>query len=228
MSRNEQKTPLTRNLPLVAQSKIIEEIAKRGLPLPCHVVSIEWPLVTVNFDVKNALLPPVQVAPVVFQYANMPIQVGEKGWVFPCPLFMGGITGTGPSDKIADFNELQHNLSALMWFPAANKNWVQPGDIDATTLWGPDGVVLQDVAGDSPDYSLTVDSTGIALVGGDYSIKLTTSSIKLDNGTHSVEINSTGILMDGHLYANHEHLPGTYVAGSTPVTNDSGGVVPGT
>lgn len=230
MSRNEQKTPLTRALPLVALRKISYEIAKRGYPLPCHVVSVEWPMVTVNFDVADALLPPVQVPPVVFQYANMPIQVGEKGWVFPCPLYMGGVTGLGPTDKLAAIDELQHNLSALMWFPAANKKWTQPGNINAQTLWGPDGVVIQDKAGAAPDYSVTVNSTGVTIqkAGGSVSIVLDTNSITLTAGGHTVELNSTGILMDGHPYADHEHEPGTYVAGSTPVTLVSGGVVPGT
>lgn len=224
MSRNEQKTPLTRSLPAVAQKQVFEEIAKRGYPLPCHVVSVQWPLVTVNFDVKDALLPPVQVAPVVFQYANMPIQVGEKGWVFPCPLFMGSVTGVDPADKLADFNEPQHNLSALMWFPAANKNWTQPGDVNATTLWGPNGVVIQDKKGATPDYSVTVNSSGVTITkaGGAVSIVLDTNSLTLTAGGHSIKLDSGGIEMDTHPYANHEHSGVTTGAGVT------GAVVPGT
>lgn len=227
---NAQKTPLTRTLPIVAQRKISEEIARRGIPLPCHVVSIQWPMVTVNFDVADALLPPVQVPPVMFQYGWMPIQVGEKGWVFPCPLYMGSVTGLGPSDKLAAFDELQHNLSALMWFPAGNKNWAQPGNVNAQTLWGPQGVVIQDKAGAAPDFSVTVNSNGVtaAAAGGSVSIAMTASAITLTAAGHTVELNSSGILMDGHPYANHEHEPGTYVAGSTPVTGDSGIVLPGT
>lgn len=226
----DQKVPLTRTLPRVAQRKISEELAKRGYALPCHVVSVQWPMVTVNFDVEDALLPPVQVPPAIFQYGNVPIQVGEKGWVFPCPFYMGGVTGLGPANKLANFNEPQANLSALMFFPAANKGWTPPGNINAYTLWGPQGVVIQDKAGATPDFSVTVNSSGVTVAasGSGPSIALTSSSITLTADGHTVELNSTGILMDGHPYAAHGHLPGTYNVASDPVTGDSAGVVPGT
>lgn len=226
---NEQRQPLTRNLPRVAQKKVKQAFDKLGVPLPCHVVSVQWPFVTVNFDLENAVLPPVQVPLVTWQYIGIPIQVGEKGWVMPRSLYMGGINGMGPANKLANVNEPQANLSALTFVPESNTNWAQPGNINALTLWGPQGVVIQDKTGNAPDFSVTVNSSGVTIASSSGpSIAMTSSAITLSAGGHTVELNSSGILMDGHPYANHEHQPGTYVAGSTAVTGDSGIVVPGT
>jgi hypothetical protein len=51
------------------------------------------------------------------------------------------------------------------------------------------------------------------------------TSISLTVGAHSILINSTGVVIDGRPFLLHDHLPGAFVAGSTPVTGVSGPVV---
>lgn len=60
-----------------------------------------------------------------------------------------------------------------------------------------------------------------------------TMQMRNDAGDAYVEIDGSGninivgntVVINGKNFASHEHFPGTYTAGATPVTGDSGGVV---
>jgi hypothetical protein len=201
-----QKTPYSRTAPLLAQRKALDEIAKRGQALPGHVVAATGAIVTVNFDVTDVTLSQVQMPVFGPEYVRYPIQVGDLGVAFPASVYLGGVSGLGGGT--AD-TTLRGNLSTLVWFPIGNKNWTAPpgGDANTLTLYGKTALELLD--------SIT----------GNASVKLTSSSIALTCGGHTIVIDSTGVHIDGRIFLAHEHTPGAYVVGSSPVTNNSGGVV---
>jgi hypothetical protein len=200
-----QKTPLSRSLPTFAQKKALDEIAKRGLALPGHVVAVTGAIVTVNFDLLDVTLQKVTMPLFGPEYIRYPVQVGDKGVAFPASVYLGGVSGLGGGT--ADLT-MRGNLSTLVWFPIGNKNWTAPPGADANTLtlYGKTALELLDS------------------IAGNGSIKMTSSSITLACGGHTIVINSTGVVIDGRPFLSHIHLPGAYVAGSTPVTNDSGAV----
>lgn len=209
---NAQKTPLSRTLNQFATRKALDEIEKRGLALPGHVISVTGPIVKVNFDVSGATLSQVTMPLFGPEYIRYPVQVGDKGAAFPVDAFMGGVSGLGTGS--ADMT-LQGNLSTLVWFPVGNKNW-SAVDPNAVTIYGPNGVVLKDSAGHT---TATLTPAGLAIAAQ--------SSFSVTVGSHSIVIDSAGVHIDGKLFLTHEHLPGTYVAPSSggPVTGDSGAVV---
>lgn len=201
----EQKIPFVRSLPQFAQRKVLEEIAKRGQSLPGHVVAVAGPIVTVNLDVAGLTLPQVTMPLFGPEYIRYPVQVGDKGVCFPCSVYIGGVSGLGA--EVAAPSTLQGNLSTLVWFPIGNKNWSAVDDPDKVVIYGPNGVELRDTAGAA---ILKVDAT---------------NGLTLSFGGHQIVINSSGVIIDGKTFLLHEHLPGTYIAGSNPVTGDSGAVL---
>lgn len=203
---NEQKTPLVRTLPLLARRKAVAEIQKRGQALPGHVVAVSGALVTINFDVSGATLDQVQMPLAGSEYVRLPIKVGDKGYAATASLSLAGVSGLGIG--VPSFDTVGGNLSALCWVPLGNKNWtaVAAGYL---VMYGPNGVIIQDVATASPTTF----------------VKVTTGEIQLTAGGHTIAISSAGVVIDGIVFAAHTHLPGTYVAGSTAVTGDSGAVV---
>jgi hypothetical protein len=189
-----------------AQKKALDEIAKRGLALPGHVIAVTGAIVTVNFDLLDVTLP--QMAMPIFgpEYVRYPVQVNDLGVAFPASVYLGGVSGLGGGT--ADLT-MRGNLSTLVWFPIGNKNWTAPPGSDANTLtlYGKTAVELLDS------------------IAGNSSLKMTSTSISLTCGGHNITIDSAGVHIDGRIFLAHEHTPGTYVVGGSPVTNNSGGVV---
>lgn len=207
---NAQKTPFMRAMGSFGQRKALDEIEKRGSALPGHVVAVNGPIVTVNFDVKGLTLPQISMPIFGSEYVRLPIQAGDKGAAFPVDFYLGGISGLGGGT--AD-DTLRGNLSALVWFPIGNKNW-SAVDPNAVTLYGPNGVVMKDTAGNT---TATLTPSGLVITAQ--------TSITLSVGSHSIVINASGITIEGRPFLAHQHQPGAYVVGSSPVTNNSGGVV---
>jgi hypothetical protein len=198
------KTPLSRTLSEFTVKKVLDEIRKRGTPLPGHVVSVSGSIVTVNFDVQGVTLPNITMPVIGAEYVRLPIQEGDLGAAWPSSIYLGGVSGLGGG--VADLT-LRGNLSALVWIPIGNKNWAPPTDPNSLELYGPDGVILKDEGGNV-----------VATLN-------TTNGFKVTFGGHTFEITSGGIFLDGTLWTTHDHGPGAYVAGETPVTGTSGGVV---
>lgn len=204
----DQKAPIARTLPLSGQRAALREIALRGYSLPCHVTAISGQIVTVAFDVANSPLPPAQMPVVGAEYIRMPIQRGCKGICRPSSVDIGIVTGLGPANSLPDLNVLPGNLSALVFEPIGNANWTASPNANALVCYGAGaGVILQDIAGSSPNWSVTVNSSGVTIHGAGK-----TWTFNSDGFTWS-----TGIVAE-----THEHSAGTYVAGDTEVTGQSG------
>jgi hypothetical protein len=195
-----QKQPLTKSLSAFAYRKALDEVTKRGTALPGHVLSVDGPFVTVNFDLEDATLPQLTLPLAWPEYDRLPIQPGNKGFAFPIGAYLGGITGQG---GVANLAPLQGNLASLVWFPISNKGWdVPPGaDADTRVVYGKTAVLLLDS------------------IAGNSSIKLTSSAITLTCGGHTIVIDSAGVYIDGRVFLAHEHS-NVQTGGS-----NSGGVV---
>lgn len=204
----DQKTPMARTLPLSGQRSALREIQLRGRSLPCHVVAIAGSIVTVAFDVADSPLPQAQMPVVGAEYIRMPIQLDCKGVCRPSSVDIGIVTGLGPANSLPDLNVLPGNLSALVFEPVGNANWTASPNPTALVCYGAGGgVILQDIAGSSPNWSVTVNSSGMTIKGAGK-----TWTFNSDGFTWS-----TGIVAE-----THGHSPGTYVAGDTNVTGQSG------
>jgi hypothetical protein len=202
---NEQKLPLARTLPLFAQNTVLDEIYKRGQALPGTVVSVLGSIVTVNFEVVGATLPKVQMPIFGPEYIRYPIQVRDKGVAFPASVSLAGVTGLGATGTAASFNVPQGNLSTLVWFPIANKNWTLPPGADANTLaiYGHLATLLLDSLSGNSTVKLT--SSGITMNFGSGSLTMNSSGITMSFSGHSVVINSTGVIIDGKDFLMHVH-----------------------
>lgn len=200
---NSQKTPIGRTLAAFARRRILDELDRLGKALPCSVVAVNGAFVTVNFEVTGVTIPQVTMPILGSQYIRLPIQVGELGVTYPIDVSIAQIAGLvgGTANRVR-----RGNLSTLVFAPIGNKNWVASPNANALVCWGPAGVILQDKAGSSPNFSVTVNSSGITFAGGG----------------HTVTLNSSGLTIDGIVFETHTHEAGTYVAGDTPVTGDSG------
>jgi hypothetical protein len=202
---NAQKTPLSRTLTNFTQRKAIDEIQKRGMALPGTVLAVSGGLVTVNFEVTGATVPNVTMPVFGPEYIRYPIQPGDKGVAFPASVYIGQVSGLGAPAATADLTTLYGNLSALVWFPIANKNWTVPPGSDANTLalYGHLATLLLDSL--SGNSSIKLAATGISLNFGSATITLNSSGITLSDGGHSIVINSSGVIIDDKVFLTHVH-----------------------
>lgn len=187
---SQQKLPLVKTLSVFGQRKALDEIEKRGHALPGHVVSVNGPFVTVNFDLEDVTLPQLTLPLPWPEYVRLPIQENDRGYAFPTMAYLGGVTGQGGKARLAS---LQGNLSTLTWFPIANKSW---GTVDpnAVVLYGPNGVVLKDSAGHT---TATLTPSGLVVTAQ--------TSITFQVGSKSIVINSSGVTIEGKQWLAHEH-----------------------
>lgn len=187
-----QKQPYARNAPLLAQKQALDEIAKRGMALPGHVVAVSGQIVTVNFDVLDVTLPQVKMPLATCEYIRKPIQIGDLGVAEPADVYLGSISGLGGGT--ADLTQ-RGNLSTLVWKPVANAAWSMPPGADANTLalYGKTALLLLDsIAGNA---SIKLTSSGITLAVGSHSIVITASGISIGPNT---TIDSKVFLAHGH------------------------------
>lgn len=162
MSNNAQKTWIARSLNQFAEKKALDAIELLGKALPCSVTAVAGSIVTVKFELTNIsyTLPNVTCPMFGPEYIRYPTQVGDKGAVFPADAYLGGMSGLGGG--VADLS-LVGNLSALVFFPIANKNWSASDNANALVLYGPDGVILRDT---NKQTLVSVDTQGNAKVHG--------------------------------------------------------------
>lgn len=157
---NSQKTPISRTLAAFARRRILDELEQRGRALPCSVVAVNGAIVTVNFEVTGVTIPQVTMPILGSQYIRLPIQVGELGVTYPIDVSIAQIAGLvgGTANMVR-----RGNLSTLVFAPIGNKNW-SAVDPNAVTIYGPNGVVLEDTDGDttvtlSPGGGVEVEGT---------------------------------------------------------------------
>lgn len=197
MADNSRKTPLVASQDQFVRRKINNALQLTGKALPCHVVAVDGPIVTIAFDINTTDTIPNVTVPIFGSiYAQAPTQINDKGVVFSVDVYLGGISGLGGGT--ADLGQ-RANLSSLVFFPVGNKNWEPSPNASAYLVQGPDGVILRDTGGASV-------------------ITLTPTEISLNVGGHSILINSSGVTIDGKVFLTHMHI-GVQSGGS-----DTGGV----
>lgn len=158
--------------------------------MPCSVVSVEGAIITVKFEIQDAVLTLPNVTVPLFgpEYIRYPIQKGDKGVVFSCDAYIGGMSGQGGG--VAGLTQ-PSNLSALVFFPIGNVNWVTV-DPQSVVVYGPNGVVLRD-AGSACTFTLT--PSGITITGPQVTINcpVTINGLTTINANLSV----TGSMIGG-------------------------------
>jgi hypothetical protein len=203
MSDNAIKTPIGWSLNQFVDSKTSTALSLLTKQLPCHVVKIvSSEIVTVAFDVKTDYTLPQMTVPVATsEYVRLPIQVGDKGFCKGADAYLGGVSGLGGGT--ADLTR-RGNLSALCFQPLGNTNWTTV-DNDALTLYGPNGVVIEDT---KKGTTITLSPTDLKIVlnkSGDVTITLQSGhKVQIDgNLSVSGNINATGTLTAGTFH--HQH-----------------------
>lgn len=167
MASNAQKIPLGRSLNTFAQGKVLDALQITGKALPVSVVAVAGSIVTVKFELAAPprvpfTLPNVTIPMFGPEYIRYPTQVGDKGVVFAIDTYAGGISDLGGGT--ADLS-VRANLTALVFFPIASKNWSTTDDPDAVVIYGPNGAVIRDTKHNS-SVVVTKDSITITVQDG--------------------------------------------------------------
>ena len=169
------KKPLPLSLNTVAQQQALDAINQAGRALPCHVTSVvSSGIVTVAFDVDATpfTLPQVTVPIEYPEYIRYPIQVGDKGMVFPADARLGYAAGLGGGVPTLS---KPSNLSALSFVWLGSALWSATDDPNAVVIYGPNGVVLRD---SSHSTTLTLTPSGVNIDGS----LATTGNLSAGNG----------------------------------------------
>ncbi|MFM0500354.1 phage baseplate protein [Paraburkholderia caffeinilytica] len=179
------RTPLVSTLPVGVRVQIADAMQLQGKSLPCHVISVTGPLITVAFDLAPSVwtLPQITVPLFGPEYVRYPIQPGDKGYVVAVDTPVGFSSGQASSP--ADLSQ-PGNLESLFFMPIGNAKWVAV-DPNAVTAYGPNGVVLRDTASGSV----------ITLLPG--SITMTTGSCSLTMSADTITLQAPNIVLDGQL-----------------------------
>lgn len=160
MAGNNLKTPLGWSLNRFASDKFGDLAHLLGQALPCSVTQVvSSEIVTVKFELDAApfTLPNVTIAVATAQYVRLPLQVGDAGVAIPANVYIGGVTGLGGGT--ADLTQVG-NLTPLIFVPVGNTKW-SAVDNNALTLYGPNGVVIEDQA---KHCVITVGTSGITII----------------------------------------------------------------
>lgn len=156
-----QKTNLAQSLNRVAQAQARSAIDQLGKALPCSVVAVAGSIVTVKFELQSVFTLPHITCPMFGpEYIRYPTQVGDKGVVLPIDAYLGGISDLGGGDASLT---VPGNLSSLIFFPIASRNWSSSENPNAVVIYGPDGCVIRNTTNQA---SLTVDADGNCIVRG--------------------------------------------------------------
>jgi hypothetical protein len=174
---NVTKTPFALTMNNFTQQKVEDNQQRAGQALPCTVVSVQWPMVTVAFEIEQNsgyTIPQVTMPVAMSVYIKLPIQTGDSGLAVPADARLGGISGLGTG--LAPL-ALPSNLGALVFLPISNTNW--------TTI-NPSAVVIT-APNSQPIYldALNVNCTNNLNVANGATGTFTTSSgqtVQVQNG----------------------------------------------
>lgn len=246
MSALSGKLPFAQNIASAMEFQNEALAQEFGWELPCQVqsVSSDGLQVTVSFQVQASQysLPNITIPIASSQYVRAPIQPGDKGVTKKIDVDLTYIAGI--QQGTANFSNVGNLASVLFFEPITNTSWQASPDINACWIYGPDGVILQDQAGNciatiSHDKTkgitlvvgsnnVTVNSSQASMAYGPNNVEVTSTQASMTFGANSVVVNASGVIITGSLsingqaYTAHEHSAGTYVAGSNPVTGTSG------
>lgn len=181
----------------------------KGWELPCKVAAIDPTglFVTVEFATNSNpyQLPKITIPVNTSQYVRLPLQVGDPGVTRCADASLLPISGL--TNGITDFRSVGNLNGILSFEPIANKGFPANPNINALWMYGPNGVTIQDEAGNSV---VTITPTGITLQSG-------TSFISIaKNG--AIDIEGTSVKIMGKDFLGHEH------SGVQTGTSNTGGV----
>ena len=162
-SNNAQKTWIGDGLNRIAAKRASDAINLTGRALPCSVLAVVGPIVTVNFLVQGQpnTFPNTLMVPVIgWQYIRIPVQVGDTGALVPFDVALGVVSGLGSA--ATPTLGLPGNLSALVFIPVGNKNWTPSDDPNAVVIYGPDGAIIRDTA---KTVTMKVNAGVVAITG---------------------------------------------------------------
>lgn len=196
MSTNALKTPIGASLGELAKRKAASATDRLGRSWPAKVSKvISSGIVEVNFEVNTSpfTVPKIQVPIVGSEYYRIPVQVGDKGFVVPASVYLGGVTGLGAG--IPDLTQ-PGNLAALSFLWLGNTEWVTPLDPNAAEIYGvkTSGVILR--SGDSKAL-VVIRSADISLAVGtevdlDTPAVVATDNLSVGNGASGTFSSSSG------------------------------------
>lgn len=198
-----QKIPTTRSAPAFVKQRVLDEIKKRGYALPCHLVAVNGPLVTVAFDLADINLPQVTIPTYGSQYQRQPYQRGDGGFTFPLAVDISAAAGLGTGLPTMD---VPANLSSLYWLPGSSADFSPAEDPNAHILIGPNGVILRDI---NSQVVLKVHPTQGVVI----SFAGLTWTFNANGFTDS----------NGIVEETHAHPIGTYTAPDGPLTGGEAG-----
>lgn len=134
---NSQKTPISQSLNRLASARANNVQWLQGKSFPASVTAVvSSGIVTAKFEVNAApfTLPEVTVPILGSQYVQLPIQVGDKGFLIAADVQLAVISGLGGGGSAPALTQ-PANLEALAfaWLGAAD--WPEPNEADALTLY---------------------------------------------------------------------------------------------
>jgi hypothetical protein len=192
MSDNHLTTPIVFNQPVGIANQDADAQQNQPKAVPCTVSAISGELVTVKFEIKsNFTLPTITIPQAYSQWVRGATQVGDKGFAVPGDYFLGGQSGQGTGTASI---YPRGNLGTLVFVPITTKSFPSRPNQNATFINGPQGVILQDTAG---NCVLTLTSTGVTITVGNETFTINANGFTSSIG--SLVSNSSGITTTGSI-----------------------------
>jgi len=190
------KLPYGQNMAGAIDYRAGVQFEQIGWELPCTVkaISDDGLFVSVEFSIREAPFQfPIITIPILqSQYIRLPIQVGDVGVTRFADVSTLHICGKLPG--VAGFGNAG-NLNAVLAFqPIVNINFAQTPDKNVLWCYGPDGVILQDQAGNS---KVTINSDLVKLESG--------SSYITINKNGEIDIQGSSVKIMGKDFISHHH-----------------------
>jgi len=204
------KLPWVQNMAGAMDWRYGAQSEEMGWQLPCTVTAIsnDGLFVTVKFAMREVpyQLPEVTIPISQSQYIRLPIQVGDVGLTKYSEV--SNLPITGKVSSAADFSNVGNLNSVLTFEPVVNVKFPTTADRNVLWMYGPNGVLIQDEAGNS---KVTISPTMIKLQSG--------SSYITINKDGEIDIQGSSVKIMGKDFLTHEH------GLVQPGTGNSGGVV---
>jgi hypothetical protein len=197
MTDYSRKLLFQQNLAGIINNQIASAKQGAGYELPCIVkeISADGLFVTVDFAVAQGQFPlPTITIPIAeSEYVRLPIQVGTVGVTKKIDVNIQNISGQ--ADGVAGYTNYGNLDSVLCFVPITNSK-LFPTTPDKNVLWlyGPNGVLIQNAAGDS---KITISETMVKLESG--------SSYITINHNGEIDIQGSSVKIMGKDFLSHEH-----------------------